>query len=236
MFRGKVLKRAYVTGIRGLRLAAGKVGLLETLERRGKESKPALWLRSLFAIYDIEDMIVLDLPWWNLAAIKEVERFLETRAAHVFEFGSGASTIWLARRAASVVSIEHNPSWYKVVSERLGSYPNSRLKLIEPDAETIPGYVSNKPGWKGSSFNQYVTAIDREPGEYDLIVIDGRARGACLAHAAKRLASDGMILFDNSGRARYKAAIKGAGMRARTFRGATACLPYPDETTLLRGA
>lgn len=230
-----MLKKAYVGGVRMLRPVASATGLLAALERRSNESRSALWLRSLFAIYDIEDMTRLDLPWWTLAAVAEADKFLKSRKSpRVFEYGSGASTIWLARRAASVVSIEHDRDWHQIVSEQLTAYPNASLRLIEPDRTPVPGYLSEKKGWEGRSFHGYASSIDEEDGKFDLIVVDGRARSSCLAHALKRLAPDGLILFDNSGRKRYRDAICASNLSARTFRGATACLPYPDQTTLLR--
>ncbi len=232
-----MLKRVYVTGVRSIRPVAAATGLLDLLERRSSSSRTMRWLRSLFAIYDIEDMARLDLPWWTFAAIDEADEFLRSRQSpRVFEYGSGASTIWLARRAGAVTSIEHDQPWYTVVSQQVAPFDNVNVKLIEADTDLVPGYVSEKEGWIGRSFRQYASAIDDEPGEFDLIVVDGRARSACLAHALKKLAPDGMILFDNSGRQRYRDAIAASGLRARTHRGATACLPYPDETTLMERA
>ena len=230
-----MLKRAYVNCVKIVRPVAAATGLLGALESRARENRAALWLRSLFAIYDIDDMASLDLPWWTFAAIDEADKFLRSRASsRVLEYGSGASTIWLARRAGSVTSIEHDGTWYSVVSKRLAPFGNAEVKLIEADPEAVPGYISEKEGWVGRSFKRYASAIDAERGKFDLIVIDGRARTACLEHAVKKLAADGMILFDNSGRTRYRLAIAASGLKAQTYRGATACLPYPDETTLLR--
>ena len=232
-----MLKRAYVTAVRGFRAVSEKTGLLSSLEKRSAENRSARWLRSLFAIYDIEDMAALDLPWWTFAAIEETDKFLKSRQdAKVFEYGSGASTIWLARRAAIVVSIEHDEGWHAIVSKQLAPYRNARLQLIQPDREPMAGYISEKTGWQDRSFRRYASAIDEERGRFDLIVIDGRARAACLKHAVTRLAPGGMILFDNSNRERYRAAIDASGLSARRLYGATACLPYPDETTLLRSA
>jgi predicted O-methyltransferase YrrM len=229
-----VLRRAYVRSVAALRYAAYNSGVLARLQRSSIENRTALWVRSLFAIYDIKDMAALDLPWWNLAAVAEIDAFLKGRQSPiVFEYGSGASTIWLARRAASVISIEHDPAWHAVVSKELAHYDNATLRLIEADREPVEEYVSGKKGWQGQSFQRYASSIDGESSQFDLIVIDGRARAACLAHAVKRLASGGQILFDNSNRQRYRAAIKASDLSARTFRGLTACLPYPDETTLL---
>lgn len=229
-----MLKRTYVAGIRVFRPIAARIGLLSALERIAPDSRGARWFRSLFAIYDIEDMATLDLPWWTFDAIEEANKFLKGRPSpRVFEYGSGASTIWLARRAASVTSIEHDKPWHAVVSKRLEAHDNATVKLIEADAEPVAGYLSEKQGWQGRSFQRYASAIDAEPGEFDLIVVDGRARAACLGHAIGKLAPGGMILFDNSARARYRSAIAASGLKARTYRGLTACLPYPDETTLL---
>jgi len=230
-----VLKSAYVDLVRLLRIPAAKSGLLSGLERIGVDRRGARWLRSLFAIYDIEDMAAIDLPWWTFAAITEADEFLRSRPnSRVFEYGSGASTVWLARRAGSVVSIEHDRDWHAVVCQRLSPYPNAIVKLIEPDTKRETGYLSEKGRWAGHSFRNYVTAIDQESDAFDLIIIDGRARAACLTHARERLAPGGIILFDNSNRQRYRTAIAASGMVRRRLAGLTACLPYPDETSILR--
>ena len=231
-------KTAYVTVMRGAGRLAKTSGLSAKLESGAERSRAARWVRSLFAIYNIDEMVKLDLPWWTFDAIEEVDAFLKNRPnARVFEYGSGASTIWLARRAASVISIEHDPSWFPIVKEKLtGRFPNVDLRLVPADA-TAHGdaqYVSVKPGWKGRSFHDYVHAIDAESGSFDVIVVDGRARVACLAHAASRLAPDGLLVFDNTHRPAYRQAIAASPLRAKRTRGLTACLPYPDETTLMR--
>ena len=68
---------------------------------------------------------------------------------------------------------------------------------------------------------------------YDLIIIDGRARVACLERAVRFLAEGGLIVFDNSGRKRYQAALRRQELRIERCRGRTPALPYPSETTLI---
>ncbi|WP_294391691.1 class I SAM-dependent methyltransferase [uncultured Sphingomonas sp.] len=220
----------------GLGRAASAFDVSQRLERRGKDSRLARWMRSLFAIYDIDQMVALDIPWWTFEAIDRVEAFLGSRpGARVFEYGSGASTIWLGRRAGSVTSVEHDADWYPVVAARAAAHPNIDLRLVPPDGEPHgdPAYASTKPNWRGRTFHDYVHAIDGVAGTFDVIVIDGRARTACLAHARGRLAPDGLIVFDNTHRPAYRDAIASSGLRATRTKGLTACLPYPDETTLL---
>ena len=126
------------------------------------------------------------------------------------------------------------------VREQLAALPGVKQRvdhrLVPPDEPRIddPAYASTKPGWREHSFRRYVHAIDDADGQFDVIVIDGRARPACLDHAAPRLARDGIIVFDNSRRAPYQAAIARSGLRAQEYAGLTACLPYPDATTLLQ--
>ena len=229
-------RSAYVTAVRSVRPLARASGVTGYLERRSG-SRPAHWARSLLAIYDLDGLIELDVPWWTYGAIDVVEAFLMSRSdARVFEYGSGASTVWLAKRAGRVTTIEHDARWADAVHTRTRGL-NVDLRLVEaPERAPRTGYASEKPGWGGRDFEPYVSAIDEAASGFDLIVIDGRARPACLHHALPKLAAGGLIVFDNSGRARYRAAIKASGAEATFYAGLTPSLPYPDETALLRAA
>jgi predicted O-methyltransferase YrrM len=96
--------------------------------------------------------------------------------------------------------------------------------------------VSHKEGSEGLDFGAYVAAVDDVPGEFDLIVVDGRAREACYARALDRLAPGGMIVFDNVDRQRYVDAIEASHRPVEVLwtRGLTPSLPYPTRTALIR--
>lgn len=232
----KQLKSVYVTSIHALGRVLARLGGLARLEKRS-DARWAHWLRSLFAIYDIDQLVALDVPWWTYRAIDRVDGFLGSRrGAKVFEYGSGASTVWLAKRAASVISIEHDADWYPIVEERAAGLGNVDLRLITTDQIPArdPVYLSLKEGQVGHSFRAYAEAIDATGEQFDLIVIDGRVRAACLRHARSHLAKGGLIVFDNSRRDRYDQAIKSSGMKESAYPGLTPSLPYPDKTTLLQ--
>ena len=73
------------------------------------------------------------------------------------------------------------------------------------------------------------------PTFFDLIVVAGRAREACLREAGEHLVPGGLIVFDNVDRQRYLDAMAAATDLAVTItRGLTPCLPYPTRTALLR--
>lgn len=230
-------ERSYVALMRATRRGARSIGLLRhppSFER----NRLGHWVQSLFAIYDIDDLVRLDVPWWTYDAIEQVAAFLASRpGATVFEYGSGASTVWLAKRAGHVTSVDHDADWVARLQPRLAALGNVTLELVAPDAVTDedPRFHSAKNGGShGRSFRDYVESIARASGPFDLIVIDGRARSACLAEAARHLADDGLIVFDNSHRHRYHNALRDCGLVRTVTRGLVPSLPYPDETTLLR--
>jgi hypothetical protein len=234
------VKTTYVRVVRALRGVLDAVGVLALLDRAARRSRTALWVRSWFAVYDLGDLLPLDVPWWTFASADRVEALLRDRpGARVFEWGSGASTVWLARRAASVTSVEHDPAWARRVAPMLPG--NVALRVVEPGpVRGEPGEVrSAKPGADRHDFRHYVDAIDTidaGPGGFDLIVIDGRAREACLDRAVERLAAGGMIVLDNVDRARYRDALARHGDRLTVTwtRGRTPALPYPTRTALAR--
>ena len=230
-----VAKRGYVSLMRAVRSAVEPFGLGRK-PVSARDHRYRHWLQSLLAIYDIDALIRLDVPWWTYDAIGKVEAFLQARPnARVFEWGSGASTVWLAKRAGSVVSIDHDAPWVEFSAPRLAEQGNAQVELVPADArpDPDPQFLSGKPGYAGQTFRAYVDAIERHEGLFDLIVIDGRTRATCLEKAVGRLAQGGLIVFDNSHRSRYRKAIAASGLHAEVTRGLVPSLPLPDQTTLL---
>src|SRR5688572_30062529 len=110
------MKRWYVRLVRATTLVLRGVGALALLDRLAGRSRLGCWARSLLAIYDVDDLMALDVPWWTFHSAEVVEAHLASRPhAWVFEWGSGASTRWLSARAAQVVAVEHDASWAAVV-------------------------------------------------------------------------------------------------------------------------
>jgi predicted O-methyltransferase YrrM len=233
MVTGTAIKHLYAQSVHGARRA---------LERRGAsfsapppQKRWRHWAVSLTAIHDPGAMVGLGVPWWTYSAIAEVEAWLLRRRhpVRVFEYGSGASTVWLSRRADEVFSVEHDAGFAQCMAPALTNYDNASVRTVRAEPMPHPVVPSAKPGHVGLDFAAYVGAIDDVPGTFDLIVIDGRARTACLEASVGRLADDGLIVFDNSRRRRYRAAISRSGLDERIFRGLTPSLPYPEQTSLL---
>jgi SAM-dependent methyltransferase len=113
-------------------------------------------------------------PWISYDAQEAIADRL-TPESRVLEFGSGMSTLWFARRAGRVVSVEHDRSWFELVEQRLPGNVDYRL------AETRDAFL----------------AFPEQP--YDLVIVDGDYwRKECAMAALPFLAPGGTIYLDNS--------------------------------------
>ena len=201
------------------------------IERRARH-----WAYSLTKVHNSLALAALDVPWWTYDAIAEVTSWFADRQGsptRVFEYGSGASTLWLARRASEVHSVEHDRAFGEMMATELAQFHHVTLRIVEPAVSERPVVASAKEGHHGLDFADYVAAIDSVDGDFDLVVVDGRAREACLRAAQSRLAPGGIVVFDNSRRRRYREAIRASGMLERRFAGLTPTLPYPEQTSIL---
>lgn len=237
------VKRAYATIARGAGRALTKIKVLPA-DPPPRTKRLRHWAFSLTRAHDSLGISELDVPWWTYRAIDAVEQFITERRRHgdvrAFEWGSGASTIWLARRVTRVHSVEHHRGFGEMIQARLGSeYPNAALEIVEPQPSNNPVIGSRKEGHGGLDFAAYVAFIDRvapQHGPFDVIVVDGRAREACLAAALPHLAPGGIVVFDNTRRRRYRDAIAALPVAETRYDGLTPTLPYPDRTSVITAA
>jgi hypothetical protein len=245
------LRAAYLAGMKGLRRGLDGTALLRAWDRNAAQAPrtSVAHLRTLLAVHNAEDLVDLDLPWWTYRAIDVVDGFLGARggAARVFEYGAGASTVWLARRAGSVDAVEHDPQWAERTRQLLARAPQVRAEVVvhvpvvpAVPAGTAPEVPSASPAAAGLDFGRYVASIDDVGGEpFDLVLVDGRARQAALRRALDRVLPDGLVLLDDAQRPRYEAVLAeaaGAGWDVTVTRGRTPCQPLPRSTALLRRA
>ena len=232
------MKSAYVSAVRALRRALAAIGLLRLLDRWAARSRTGLWLRSLLSIYDLRDLLEHDVPWWTFEASDRVAGFLAARPdARVFEWGSGASTVWLSRRAGSVTSVEHDGSWARIVRPALPD--NAMVRVVEP----VPATGSRgrrccrrSPASRAStSATTWPRWTTRRGPSTSWSSTGGPAR-ACFHRAVSRLAPDGRPGL----RQRRPRALPGghrhvtSPVEVEWTRGLTPALPYPTRTALVR--
>lgn len=123
-----------------------------------------------------------DCPWLTVEMVNILENLLRKEDVG-FEFGSGNSTTWLAKKTKKLTSVEHDKQWYKKVKEKAeksGLKKKVDLHLVE---ETEKSYV------------QPILAI--ESGYLDYCLVDGIFRDECILRAIDKLKSGGILIVDN---------------------------------------
>lgn len=128
------------------------------------------------------------LPWVTYPFIDFISNRLKSEM-EVFEFGSGNSTLWYAKKVKFITSVEHDKNWYDILKKEIPLNVNLYFK------ELIYGGEYSK--------------ISTMPTEYfDIISIDGRDRVNCMKDSIKALKSDGIIVLDDSERVQYTEGIQ----------------------------
>jgi hypothetical protein len=174
------------------------------------------------------------IPSLALPAICALDDYL-TNDMMVFEWGSGASTLFFAQRCGDWASVEHSPIWHEKVTTALTyrglQHRDSRYSLypignhlIEPEEGFDPDFASFQPGFATVNFRGYVEFINQFSDDYfDVILVDGRARCACLKLALSKVKTGGILLLDDSARSIYQCAMSEIEWPHRHFEG---CIPY----------
>lgn len=150
------------------------------------------------------------LPGLALPAICFLDEYL-TKDMKVFEWGSGASTIFFIQRCKELTSIEHDIDWYNKIGEafsyRIGFALGDHV-LLTPQKGFNPDYASSQPGYEAVNFQLYLWYIERFADElFDVILVDGRARVACLKAAQPKVKPGGLLILDDSQRIKYHRAM-----------------------------
>lgn len=118
------------------------------------------------------------IPWYTYPAIEYLESF-DFKNCDVFEFGSGNSSLYWAKRSRSVCSVEDNQDWFEVVSKK---------------------NLGNQTILNRADKTSYVNSLPEQEKLFQIIVVDGNWRYECVVEAINCLINGGMIVLDNSDR------------------------------------
>jgi hypothetical protein len=173
------------------------------------------WWKSLNPVHN---SLIDASPWLSFTVIKFLEVHLKSNMK-VFEYGSGGSTLFFAKRTESVVSIEHHKLWFEKVNLYLKELKlkNIDYKLFEPENDpefhkkniSDPNdFISGDAESVGKKYEKYVKSIEQYPDKYfDLVSVDGRARPSCCKHALLKIKKGGYLVFDNVETTYYESSI-----------------------------
>jgi len=118
------------------------------------------------------------IPWFTYPSIDFLSQ-LDLSEKAVFEYGSGASTLFWAKRVRSIVSVESVPEWHTLVSRQVPT--NAEVVLVPADIDSYAGSIHGR-------------------GQFDIIVVDGLgdSRPLCCELALTHVRPGGVVILDNS--------------------------------------
>jgi len=150
-------------------------------------------------------------PWWNSRAVRYLSKRVRP-GARAFEWGSGGSTVWLARQGVAVTAVEHDPGWVTKVAARC---PGADIRLIPG---RTAGRLRSEPELRDKGehfFDDYIAAVDDiEDDSIDIVIVDGMCRLECVRRGAQKGKPGGMLILDDSD---YRF-LASAGERLRGWR------------------
>lgn len=142
----------------------------------------------------VSSPLELGLPWFSWGAIEFLDRYVRPSMT-IFEYGSGGSTLYFARRGASVRSVENNADWQVRVIEKLRTQgiDNVEIRLRPYDFVRAVHFEES----------EYLHAIGED--RFDVVAIDGSeydvpVRPVCFRHAERHVKPGGIIVVDDSWR------------------------------------
>lgn len=180
------------------------------------------WLRYPTAWWRARGGRTPERPWIVPASIGWLRRRIRSDWS-ILELGSGRSTVWFARRARRVISLEDNEFWAGHTRERLERAGLSNVELRARAVEDFP---------------REVAALPEE--DFDLVVVDFLeaptvTRVDCIKPAMKKVRPGGYLLLDDSDRPGYAHAFElMAGWPFRSFTGVKDEWPEACETGIFR--
>lgn len=158
-------------------------------------------------------------PWWVYSATRHVGNLVRADD-EVIEVGSGASTIWLANKCKSVVTVEENPEWAAIVEKAARRARLENVHLHIGDSARL--------------LNDLVTTR-----EHTAIVIDGPGERKAMIesvffHDRSRLPR--WIVYDDTDRSEYELAPETIPTmyERKTFRGFKPYTIHACETTVFQ--
>lgn len=130
-----------------------------------------------------------DCPWLTKQANNILESHLK-KSDRCLEFGAGRSTIWLAKRSATITSIECDMKWYLKVSELLDCEGLTNVNLVYLDIEEHE---------ESKQASEYILIVESFAiGSLDFVLIDGLFRDKCANAVLSYVKPGGIIVLDDA--------------------------------------
>jgi hypothetical protein len=129
-----------------------------------------------------------EMPWLPYRVLDRIEAELDS-SSRVFEYGGGGSTVWLSKRVAQVITVEHDPGWAEALTKAVATRAGCDVLYRSAD----------------NDYADYVNAINDWPDDhFDAVIVDGRQRVRCARTGIPKVKPGGLLILDDTNRDRYR--------------------------------
>jgi len=151
----------------------------------------------------------------EIAHLNCIRRLVPVKGS-ILEYGSGFSTTWLRNQAdpsVTIISVDHNNRYASKTGAILSTY---RPADVTPEAEELLG-----EGWEDYVYAPFRHDVVPEGTLFDVVVVDGLLRNACLKHINELVQPDGWVVLHDAEQSVYEEGMASIQWLA-------AALPHPD--------
>lgn len=157
------------------------------------------------------------LPWYTYPSI-DFLKFRSFEDKTVLEFGGGQSTLWWAKRAQRVISLEGDEDWYNKIKKRAPGNVELHYVSMESRNNNVV------------QVSQILSSYSQK--KYDVIIIDGLYRNDMIDISCAMLAKNGIIICDNAEGYGFYDAFKSRGLSRVDFYGNAPGVVLPHCTSI----
>ena len=130
-----------------------------------------------------------NLPWMTYPFIDFITTQLNSDQ-QIFEFGSGSSTLFFAKRVKKIIAVESNKKWFEAMKIKIAALGIKNIELV-----LIENAITN---------SQYENYTKQFSTKFDFIIIDSLKRFECAKNSFTSLKDNGRLILDDSERKNYQ--------------------------------
>jgi hypothetical protein len=138
----------------------------------------------------LNEILHKDAPWLVPEAVRFLDNWLVSSDMG-FEWGSGRSTTWFAKRTMHLSSVESSKDWFNRVRATIDNQGLTNVQYRFCCTDGIEESVAGD--------SDYVNAIEGIPNDsLDYVLVDGWARDYCTLASLGKLKIGGILVIDNA--------------------------------------